>query len=82
MNDHDSLALIHKRLDQQDGMLREILDNMATHKAEHAAVDPSIQELVGILKGMKFMRSAAVMVAALIAGAWALLAWAKDHVRL
>lgn len=82
MNDHDSLALIHKRLDQQDGMLREILGGMATHKAEHAEVDPSIKELVNILKGMKFMRSTFVILAATIAGAWALLAWAKDHVRL
>lgn len=82
MTDHDSLALILTRLSDQDVKLREILSSMAAHKAEHAEVDPSIKELVGILKGMKFMRSTVVLLSVLIAGGWALIVWAKDHVKL
>lgn len=79
MSDQDRLE---GRLDQQDTMLREILTRMAEHKKEHEAVDPSILELVGILKGMKFLRATTLLLAAVVGAAWAVLVWAKDHIRL
>lgn len=82
MNDHESLSMIHSRLDKQDTMLREILERMAEHRKEHEGVDPSITELVGILKGMKFLRSTTLLIAAIVGAGWAIIVWAKDHVRL
>lgn len=73
---------LESRLDKQDVMLREILSRMSEHKKEHEQVDPSIKELVDILKGVKFMRSTVLLLAAVLGGAWALIAWAKDHIKL
>lgn len=73
---------LESRLDKQDVMLREILQKMAEHRKEHETVDPSIKELVDILKGVKFMRSTVLLLAAVLGGAWALITWAKDHVKL
>lgn len=71
-----------KRMDAQDVMLREILQRMATHRVEHEAIDPSVKELVGILKGMKFMRSVVILLASILGSVWLAILWAKDHIKL
>lgn len=79
MREHDRYE---QRLDAQDSMLREILSRMAEHKMEHELVDPSINELVTILKSIKFLRGLVIVGASIIAGCWALIVWARDHIKL
>lgn len=40
-----------RRFDQQDKVLREILDGMAEHREYHKLTDPGVSEMVDILKG-------------------------------
>jgi hypothetical protein len=79
MSEHDRYE---RRLDSQDAMLREILERMAAHRAEHEAIDPSVKELVGILKGVKFMKAATILFASIIGSLWVFWIWAKDHIKL
>jgi len=79
MTEHDRYE---RRMDQQDAMLREILERMATHRAEHEAIDPSVKELVGILKGLKFMKATTLLLASIVGSLWLAWLWAKDHVKL
>jgi hypothetical protein len=79
MPEHDRYE---RRMDQQDAMLREILERMATHRAEHEAIDPSVKELVGILKGVKFMKATTILLASILGSVWLIWLWAKDHVKL
>lgn len=76
-----------RRLDKQDEMLSrleegqaDILAKMREHRVEHEAVDPSVKELVGILKGLKFMKAATILFAAIIGSAWVALVWIRDHI--
>lgn len=79
MSEHDRYE---RRLDNQDAMLREILERMASHRAEHEAIDPSVKELVGILKGVKFMKGFVIILASIVGSLWVAWLWAKDHIRL
>lgn len=79
MSEHDRYE---RRLDAQDAMLRQILEKMAAHRAEHEAIDPSVKELVGILKGVKFLRATVILLASIFGAGWAFLIWAKDHIKL
>lgn len=79
MSEHDRYE---RRLDSQDAMLREILERMATHRAEHEAIDPSVKELVGILKGLKFMKATTILLGSIIGSLWLAWLWAKDHVKI
>lgn len=76
-----------RRLDKQDDVLEELmkgqitlLTKMAEHRVEHEAVDPSIRELVGILKGIKFMRGAVIATGSVCGTLWLIWVWFKDHV--
>lgn len=76
-----------RRLDKQDETLEKliegqttILTKMAEHRVEHEAVDPSIKELVSILKGIKFMRAAVIAVGSVCGTAWIVWVWIKDHI--
>lgn len=77
-----------RRLDKQDGVLEQlmkgqmdILTKMAEHRVEHEAVDPSIKELVGILKGIKFMRGAVIAIGSVCGTLWLIWIWIKDHLQ-
>lgn len=69
------------RLDTQDKLLREILSSMAEHKKEHEIVDPSLMELVGVLKGIKFLKATTILLASFIASLWVAWIWVKDHIK-
>ena len=76
-----------KRLDKQDETLErlvegqhDILTRMAEHKKEHELVDPSLQELVTLLKGIKFMRATVIAVGSVCGTAWIVWVWVKDHI--
>ena len=79
MTEHDRYE---RRLDNQDAMLREILAKMAAHRVEHEAIDPSVKELVGILKGVKFMKATTILLGSIIGSLWLAWLWAKDHIKL
>lgn len=79
MTEHDRYE---RRLDNQDAMLREILAKMAAHRVEHEAIDPSVKELVGILKGVKFMKATTILLGSIIGSMWLAWLWAKDHIKL
>lgn len=76
-----------RRLDKQDAVLEQLikgqadmLTKMAEHRVEHAAVDPSVKELVGILRGIKFMRGAVIAIGSVCGTLWLIWVWIKDHV--
>lgn len=79
MTEHDRYE---RRLDNQDAMLREILAKMAAHRVEHEAIDPSVKELVGILKGVKFMKATTILLGSIIGSLWLAWLWTKDHIKL
>lgn len=75
-----------KRLDDQDKVLEklvagqsDILLKMSEHRIEHASVDPSIKELVGILKGVKFLKGTILLLASIVGSCWLAFVWIKDH---
>lgn len=75
-----------QRLDQQDKVLKDLMDGqtqillkMEKHRTEHEAVDPSIKELITVLKGIKFMRATVIGIAAVAVGVVGVVAWVKAH---
>lgn len=78
MIDHDLIANIHRRMDSQDKMLREIRDTMTAHIATEKEVKPAIDELVALWKGSKILIPILASAAAMV---WAVVSWAKDHVK-
>ena len=81
MTEHRQTDNLKDRLDTQDELLREILTRMSAHKKEHEIVDPSLLELVNILKGMKFMKAATLLLASFVGSLWVAWLWAKDHIK-
>lgn len=82
MTDHREHDNLKERLDNQDEMLRQILTKMAEHRKEHEIVDPSILEVVDILKGIKFLKTTTIVLASVSGFLWAAWVWAKDHIKL
>lgn len=85
MTDHDLIANIHRRMDSQDEMLREIRDKVVDNSArfdEHLKaekeVKPAIEELLALWKGSKIIIPALASIAAM---AWAVFSWANDHIK-
>ena len=81
MNDMRRDDNFSTRLDTQDDLLRQILAKMAEHRKEHEIVDPSIVELVGILKGVKFLKGFVILCASIVGSLWVAWLWAKDHIK-
>lgn len=78
--------LYMQRLDQQDKILAKLVEGqeniligMATHRKEHEAVDPSIKELINILKGIRFLRATIIGLAAVAVAVVGGMTWLKAH---
>ena len=78
MTDHEAIQNVHRRLDVQDELLREIRDTMTAHIATAKEVKPALDELVALWKGSKILIPILASAAAMV---WAVFAWAKDHVK-
>lgn len=83
------LLNIHRRMDNQDKVLadqnkvlQEISEKLSVHIEVDATVKPSVDELVTMLKGMKFLRAAVLFVAPLGAVVWQAFVWFRDHFRM
>ena len=74
MTDHDLISNIHRRMDLQDDLLREIRDRVISQET----MKPALEELVTLWKGSKIMIPLLASAAAMI---WAVVAWAKDHIK-
>ena len=74
MTDHDLISNIHRRMDLQDDLLREIRDKVISQET----MKPALEDLVALWKGSKIMIPLLASAAAMI---WAVVAWAKDHVK-
>ena len=74
MTDHDLISNIHRRMDLQDDLLREIRDKVISQET----MKPALEELVTLWKGSKIMIPLLASAAAMI---WAVVAWAKDHIK-
>lgn len=72
---------LHQRMTVQDGMLKDISDKLTAHLAVEASVKPSVDELIKVLNGIKFLRATALIVAPLFALGWQAVSWIKDHVK-
>lgn len=78
MTDHELIANIHRRMDKQDELLREIRDRMNEHIITSDGMRPAIEELVTIWKGSKILIPLLIGMTGAI---WAIIAWAKDHLK-
>ena len=74
MTDHDLYTNLHRRMDTQDAMLLEIRDKVVAQET----MKPALDELVALWKGSKILIPLLASAAAMI---WAVVSWAKDHVR-
>lgn len=74
MTDHDLINNIHRRMDLQDDLLREIRDKVISQET----MKPALEELVTLWKGSKIMIPLLASAAAMI---WAVVAWAQDHIK-
>jgi len=74
MTDHDLINNIHRRMDLQDDLLREIRDKVISQET----MKPALEELVTLWKGSKIMIP---LLASAAAMTWAVVAWVKDHIK-
>ena len=79
MTDHELIANLHRRMDAQDKLLMEIRDKMTAHLAAEEQVKPALDELVALWKGSKILIP---ILASCAAALWAVMAWAKDHIKV
>lgn len=78
MTDHELIANLHRRMDQQDKMLLEIRDKINAHVIESDQIRPALEELVTLWKGSKLLVPMLVGATALI---WGIISWAKVNLR-
>jgi hypothetical protein len=78
MTDHDMIANLHRRMDSQDRILLEIDRKITSHMAESDTIRPALEELVSLWKGSKILIPIMAGSAAMI---WAVIVWAKEHLR-
>lgn len=71
-----------RRFDQQDNVLREILDGMAEHREYHKLTDPGVSEMVDILKGAKAVKVVVAWFVGVVAVGFSAWAWIVDHVKV
>ena len=74
MTDHELINNIHRRMDLQDDLLREIRDKVISQET----MKPALDELVTLWKGSKIMIPMMASAAGLL---WAFWTWAQDHFR-
>ena len=74
MTDHELINNIHRRMDLQDDLLREIRDKVISQET----MKPALEELVTLWKGSKIMIPLLASAAGMI---WAVVAWVKDHIK-
>lgn len=86
MTDHEMISNIHRRMDNQDTLLRDIRDKLieqATRLDDHLEaekeVKPALDELITIWRGSKLIFP---ILAGIAAGCWAIISWAKEHIKL
>lgn len=79
MTDHELISNLHRRMDSQDKMLLEIDRKITAHVAESDTLRPALEELVSLWKGSKLLIPIMAGAAAML---WAIIAWAKDHIKL
>lgn len=75
------ISNLHRRMDTQDELLREIRDKIVAHMAAEEVIKPSVDELVAILHGSKVTVRVLGWITAGAAGLFAVIGWAKDHVK-
>ncbi len=74
MTDHDLINNIHRRMDLQDDLLREIRDKVISQET----MKPALEDLVALWKGSKIMIPMMASAAGLL---WAFWTWAQDHIK-
>lgn len=89
MSDNELMGIILQRLNKQDLTLDEIKGNQSelkgkfdTHMMMVAEVKPSIDELIAVLHGSKIIGRLVIWACSFIGMVWAVIAWARDHVKL
>jgi hypothetical protein len=74
VTDHDLINNIHRRMDLQDDLLREIRDKVISQET----MKPALEDLVALWKGSKIMIPMMASAAGLL---WAFWTWAQDHIK-
>jgi hypothetical protein len=78
VTDHELIANLHRRMDQQDKMLLEIRDKINSHVVEFEQIRPALDELVVLWRGSKLLIP---LLAGGTAMVWAVIVWAKEHIK-
>ena len=81
MTDHEMIANLHRRMDRQDELLLEMRDALNRHVATEEQLRPHLEELVALWRGSRFIAAIITALAALGGGLWAIVAWARDHIK-
>ena len=81
MTDHELIANIHRRLDKQDELLREMRDMIVEHTATEERLRPHLEELVALWRGSRVIAAILTSVVAMIGAGWAAISWAKNYIK-
>lgn len=76
-----AISEMHRRLDTQDVLLREIRDTLVTHLAVDKEMKPALDALVALWNGSRVISTILATLCAAGAALWALFTWAKDHLK-
>jgi hypothetical protein len=89
MSDHEILNIILNRMNHQDRTLDEIKNQQSdmkqkldTHMQMEADIRPSIDELIGVLKGSKFIGRIVFWLCSIAGAAWGFIVWSRDHIKI
>lgn len=78
MTERDLISNLHRRMDEQDRMLRDIDRKITGHMAEVNIIRPALEELVTLWKGSKILIPLLLTLGGAVAAA---ISWGKDHIK-
>ena len=81
MTDHELIANIHRRMDTQDDLLREVRDLITGHIASEQNLRPALEELATLWKASRTIASIIAGMTVILGGLWAIVAWSRDHIK-
>jgi hypothetical protein len=81
MTDHELIANIHRRMDNQDALLREVRDLITSHIASEQNLRPALEELATLWKASRSIAAILAGLTVILGGFWAIVAWARDHIK-
>lgn len=76
------IIAIHEQLVDLKRSNADLSEIIKLHVAKSADIEPVLIELVSLWRASKILGGLIAALAATVAGLWAIILWAKDHVKL